>query len=150
MIINKILKDNDEFEKEDEDLRKNISELSKSGRKEFFKRSEKAVLDPDTYSTIHWLLYVGGFHNLYLKEYKTFGIEFSIGIIGFLLFLGGLESAIFILFALYLIELPALFFSQKIVKIKNYEISKKIYDELKVKEKYNTEENTESIKIENE
>lgn len=157
MIINKILKNNEKLAKEEEDLRQNIGHLEKEAKKKFYRLNEKKALDPDTYSAIHWILYVGGFHNLYLKEYLTFFIEFSIGLIGYILLFSGVESALFVLIGLYLIELPALFFSQKIVQVKNHEISLSIYNKIndeieKEKIEQINNENTvdESITIENE
>lgn len=131
----RFLKKIEEIEKEDDNFRKEINSLSHESRKEYFTKLNKEIVDPDTYATIIYLLYVGGLHHLYFKEYKLFFLEAPFILIGYGLFFTGNESlsvlGAFILFTIYLIECPNLFFSQKIARIKNLEIGVKIFSDMK-------------------
>lgn len=127
MIFKSISKDIKEIEDKEENLRKQISKLSSPYRKNYYRELEGKLKDPDTYAVINWVMYFGGFHNLYLGLYKTFFIEFSIAFICYSLLILGLEIAIIPLICMYIYELPALFFSQKIVRYKNYQISKELF-----------------------
>jgi hypothetical protein len=158
----RFLKKIEEIEKDEENFRKEINSLSNESRKEYFTKLNKEIVDPDTYATIIYILYVGGLHHLYFKEYKMFFLEAPFILIGYGLFFTGNESlstlGALILFTVYLIECPNLFFSQKIARIKNLEIGVKIFSEMKkngitYKEKENKDdlEETEkdNVKLEN-
>tara|TARA_Y100000588_G_scaffold210270_1_gene224243 strand:+ start:74452 stop:74922 length:471 start_codon:yes stop_codon:yes gene_type:complete len=154
----RFLKKIEEIEKDEENFRKEINSLSNESRKEYFTKLNKKIVDPDTYATIIYLLYVGALHHLYFKEYKLFFMEAPFILIGYGLFFSTNESlsivGFFILFAIYIIECPNLFFSQKIARIKNLDIGVNIFSEMKKngitykeKEKENNEEN--NFKLEN-
>lgn len=118
---------------DEEDLFNNlVNQLEKSDRIEFFREKNEITKDPDTYATINWLFFLGGLHHLYLKEYKTFLIEFFFIFIAIVLFFSELQPLGVLLFLLvHLYEFPNLFASQKIVRMKNLENSKKIYEKMK-------------------
>lgn len=118
------------LERNEELLRKQVSLLPESQRKEFYKRQSEELKDPDTYAALNWL-FLGGFHHCYLGKYALFAIELmllSVSIVGFLL---GHPSALFILVLLVAYELPQLFFSQKIARQYNYNVSCEIYNDVR-------------------
>lgn len=139
MLLKKIMEHKDSIDKNENELRKKVSNLSKDKRKQFYNRIEKKLLDPDDYAVINYVLFLGGFHNLYIREYLTFLFEFVLFLIGYGLLFSGNEAGFLIIIPLYLMELPDLFFSQKIVQIKNYEMSKDIYEDIVKNDKPNNE-----------
>lgn len=125
----KLLESWDELEKKEDILKDQIKQLSEEKRKAFYQLQLKKLKDPDTYASVNWL-FLGGFHHLYLRKYALFFIEFTLLILCIIgLFLGH-SSAIFILLAISLYELPQLFFSQKIARQYNYQISCEIFNSI--------------------
>lgn len=118
------------LERNEELLRKQVSLLPESQRKEFYKRQSEELKDPDTYAALNWL-FLGGLHHCYLGKYTLFAVELillSVSIIGFVL---GHPSALLILILLVAYELPQLFFSQKIARQYNYHVSCEIFNDVR-------------------
>lgn len=120
----------EQLEKNEELLRSQVKSLPESQKKEFYERQSKKLKDPDTYATLNWF-FLGGLHHCYLGKYGLFIVEFSlltISIIGLVL---GHSSAFIILASLVLYELPQLFFSQKIARQHNYNLSCEIFNDVR-------------------
>ncbi len=118
------------LERNEELLRTQVSLLPESQRKEFYKRQSEELKDPDTYAALNWL-FLGGFHHCYLGKYAIFAVELillSVSIIGFIL---GHPSALLILILFVAYELPQLFFSQKIARQHNYNLSCEIFNDVR-------------------
>ncbi|MCA0937199.1 hypothetical protein LCL85_16785 [Vibrio alginolyticus] len=118
------------LERNEELLRKQVSLLPESQRKEFYRRQSEELKDPDTYAALNWL-FLGGFHHCYLGKYTLFAVELillSVSIIGFVL---GHPSALLILILLVAYELPQLLFSQKIARQHNYHVSCEIFNDVR-------------------
>ena len=58
----------EEIEKEENNLRNKIQELSDDNRKIFYSKIEKEIKDPDTYAVLNWL-FIAGIHHYYLKKW---------------------------------------------------------------------------------
>ncbi|MFT6907704.1 MAG: hypothetical protein ACJAS1_004388 [Oleiphilaceae bacterium] len=119
----------EELEEKEDLLRQKINALADDKKKVYYREQANKLKDPDTYASLNWLL-LGGFHHFYLGKYKLFAIEFTLLIISILGFIFASQSAVFIIIALILYELPQLFFSQKIARQHNYDISIQIYNDL--------------------
>lgn len=119
-----------EIEEKEAQLMQLVSELSAANKKLFYKAQLGAIKDPDTYATLNWF-FLGGIHHIYLGKYRLFIIELMLLITSISGWFLGFNQALFILLALALYELPQLFFSQKIVRQYNYQVSKDIYQKLK-------------------
>ena len=118
------------LEKNEELFRQQLNGLSKEQRKAFYEVQSQKLKDPDTYAALNWL-FLGGIHHLYLRKYVLFVIEvmlLTISIIGFFL---GHASSIYIIILLSVYELPQLFFSQKIARQYNYNLSCHILSEVR-------------------
>lgn len=118
------------LEKNEELFRQQLNGLSKEQRKAFYEVQSQKLKDPDTYAALNWL-FLGGIHHLYLRKYVLFVIEvmlLTISIIGFFL---GHASSIYIIILLSVYELPQLFFSQKIARQYNYNLSCDILSEVR-------------------
>ena len=78
MMLNK---DQDEVRDEEEELRKEVANLSNIDRKKFYREAEKNVKDPDTYAVLNYL-FLTGLHHFYLKKYQRGFINLAIFIVG--------------------------------------------------------------------
>ncbi|NVD07694.1 hypothetical protein FCU94_12445 [Vibrio sp. JPW-9-11-11] len=120
----------EQLEKNEELLRNQVNSLPEGQKKEFYKQQSKKLKDPDTYATLNWF-FLGGFHHCYLGKYALFALELTlltISIVGLTL---GHSSAFIILGLLVLYELPQLFFSQKIARQHNYQVSCDIFNDVR-------------------
>lgn len=120
----------EQLEKNEEILRKQVSSLPESQKKEFYELQSQKLKDPDTYATLNWF-FLGGFHHCYLGKYALFALELillSVSIVGLVL---GHPSALVIISLLVIYELPQLFFSQKIARQHNYKLSCEIFSNIR-------------------
>ncbi|RXJ74616.1 hypothetical protein CS022_03360 [Veronia nyctiphanis] len=120
----------EELEHKEEALAQDVRNLSDAERKLYYKAQTKQLKDPDTYASLNWT-FIGGVHHLYLGKYLVFVIELFLLISAVAGLVMGYEIAVIVLIGLALFELPQLFFSQKIVRQKNYDISRAILEEIK-------------------
>lgn len=111
-------------------MRKQVSSLPESQKKEFYELQSKKLKDPDTYATLNWFL-IGGFHHCYLGKYALFALELILLTVSIIDLTLGRPSAFIILSLLVIYELPQLFFSQKIARHRNYKLSCKIFNKVR-------------------
>lgn len=120
----------EQLERKEEALRQQVNLLPESQKKDFYSRQSTNLKDPDTYAALNWF-FLGGFHHCYLGKYTLFALELTlltVSIIGLYL---GHPSASIILILLVIYELPQLFFSQKIARQHNYELSCEIFNDVR-------------------
>ncbi len=122
------------IEMEEELLRAKAQTLPESQRKDFFKLQSKQLKDPDTYAALNWL-FLGGIHHFYLRKYLLFAIELCILVVAIVLLALGFRSALLLVCALTLYELPHLFCAQRIVRQWNLQSSQAIYHQLRAQAK---------------
>ncbi|HDY7489017.1 TPA: hypothetical protein RQK89_004380 [Vibrio vulnificus] len=120
----------EQLEESEELLRKQVNLLPEVQKKEFYNRQSKQLKDPDTYATLNWL-FLGGFHHCYLGKYGLFALEITILLVSVVGLVLGHTSALLILMLLVIYELPQLFFSQKIARQHNYDLSCKIFNDVR-------------------
>ncbi|EHU4917122.1 TPA: hypothetical protein RQJ98_004473 [Vibrio vulnificus] len=120
----------EQLEENEELLRKQVNLLPEVQKKEFYNRQSKQLKDPDTYATLNWL-FLGGFHHCYLGKYGLFALEITILLVSVVGLVLGHTSALLILMLLVIYELPQLFFSQKIARQHNYDLSCKIFNDVR-------------------
>ena len=127
------LKSEEVAQKEDE-LRSEISALTEEHRKSFYKSFSNNLKDPDTYAVLNFF-FITGLHHFYLGNHIQGSINLSGLLAGVILMLGGIDGAwvlgISIIILIILIELPALFRSQIIVKHYNNLLSQRTLKETK-------------------
>lgn len=119
-----------ELEQKEEQLRQQVNALPEKQKKAYYKLQSTKLKDPDTYASLNWF-FLGGVHHCYLGKYTLFMFELLLLIISICGLLLGHHSAIYILIALTLYELPQLFFSQKIARQYNYELSCQIFNDVR-------------------
>jgi hypothetical protein len=120
----------EQLEKQEELLRSQVNSLPEHQKKEFYERQSKSLKDPDTYATLNWF-FLGGFHHCYLGKYALFALELILLIVSIVGFVLGHPSAFLILAFLIIYELPQLFFSQKIARQHNYQLSCEIFNDVR-------------------
>lgn len=120
----------EEIDLKEKELEEKVRNLHKEQKKIYFKEQSKRLKDPDDYAVYNYFFF-GGFHHLYLGSYLTFAFEFSLFLLAIVLLSQGCMWAILIFVGLAIYELPQLFMSQIIVRERNLEISKEIWDSLK-------------------
>ncbi|MGR2884580.1 hypothetical protein ABMX65_22860 [Vibrio vulnificus] len=120
----------EQLEENEELLRKQVNLLPEVQKKEFYNRQSKKLKDPDTYATLNWF-FLGGFHHCYLGKYGLFALEITMLLVSVVGLVLGHTSALLILMLLVIYELPQLFFSQKIARQHNYDLSCKIFNDVR-------------------
>ncbi|MDO6707207.1 hypothetical protein [Photobacterium sp. 1_MG-2023] len=120
----------EELEKKEELFRQQVNALPDEQKKAFYQIQSQKLKDPDTYAALNWF-FLGGFHHCYLGKYALFLIELTILIVSVTGFFLGHSSAIYLLILLVAYELPQLFFSQKIARQYNYQMSCEIFNQVR-------------------
>ena len=126
----RMFKSTEQLEENEELLRKQVSLLPEVQKKEFYNRQSKKLKDPDTYATLNWF-FLGGFHHCYLGKYALFALEITLLLVSVVGLVLGHTSALLILVLLIIYELPQLFFSQKIARQHNYDLSCEIFNDIR-------------------
>ncbi len=126
------MKNQEEIEKEENNLRNKIQELSSDNKKIFYSRIEKEIKDPDTYAVLNWL-FIAGIHHFYLKKWLNGTINIVVFSIGILLLFADNDIlfgiGIGMLLSLFIVELIQLFKSQLILQDYNNQVTKKMLSE---------------------
>tara|TARA_A100001011_G_C14216237_1_gene802165 strand:+ start:736 stop:1161 length:426 start_codon:yes stop_codon:yes gene_type:complete len=109
----------DQVEQKEEILRSQIKELGEKKRKKFYSLYSDQLKDPDTYAVLNFF-FITGMHHFYLTNHLQGSLNLSGLVIGLILIFGGSENGLIagfsLIFLVIMIELPALFRSQVIVK----------------------------------
>ena len=109
----------DQVEQKEEILRSQIKELGEKKRKKFYSLYSDQLKDPDTYAVLNFF-FITGLHHFYLTNHLQGSLNLSGLVIGLILIFGGSENGLVagfsLIFLVIMIELPALFRSQVIVK----------------------------------
>ena len=108
-----------QVEQQEEILRSQIGELDKQTRKKFYTLYSTLLKDPDTYAVLNFF-FLTGLHHFYLKNLLKGSLNLSGFLVGLILIFGdsdnGLVTGFSFICLIILIEMPALFRSQIIVK----------------------------------
>jgi TM2 domain-containing membrane protein YozV len=123
----------EKLEELEKSLKVDIQKLPQFTKAKYFNEFSNRVKDPDTYAVLNWL-FLGGIHHFYLGRFITFGIEMTLLLISLSCYLAGFPVSLLILIAIAIYELPQLFFSQRIVREYNLNLSSKILEEQQLKQ----------------
>lgn len=121
-----------QLENKENSLRYQVQALDETRRRYFFDEQSQRVKDPDTYAVLNWF-FLGGIHHFYLRQYGLFAGEVCCLLLAIITLALGIASGWFLVGVLLLVELPQLFYAQKIVRQYNYHISTKILCEAREK-----------------
>ncbi len=112
---------------EEEALREQIYQLPVEQKKQFYALEVAQVKDPDTYAALNWA-FVAGLHHFYLGRWLRGLFNIILMISGVILYFATqwpLIGASLVLF-IFIIELPQLFNSEKIVHTYNNQLMKSL------------------------
>ena len=124
------MKSKETIQEDEERIRKWVRELPDDKRLQFFKQTEQALKDPDTYAALNYL-FIAGLHHFYLGKWLRGFINLSIFITGaVLLFTQFTAAGLLLLIGITVIELNDLFYSQLVVQDYNNGVMEKIYRNL--------------------
>ena len=116
----------DQVAQKEEILRSQIRELGEKKRKKFYSLYSDQLKDPDTYAVLNFF-FITGLHHFYLTNHLQGSLNLSGLVIGLILIFGGSENGLVagfsLIFLVIMIELPALFRSQVIVKDYNNQLA---------------------------
>ncbi|GLQ32727.1 TM2 domain-containing protein [Litoribrevibacter albus] len=116
----------DILEEQQEQLRRQVRELSDSQRASYYRLSEKVIKDPDTYATLNFI-FIAGLHHFYLGKWGLGLLNilvFGSGIA--LLWFGLIEVGVALLIGISVFELYELFRSQAIVLDHNNKVGQRV------------------------
>ena len=115
---------------QEEAIRLRVRGLSDEKRKEYFRRFNRVVKDPDTYAGLNWL-FIAGLHHFYLGRWGMGLLDLVIFISGvFLLFTPLFIVGIILIVGISIIELWALFRAPVIAQDFNNQLALQILREL--------------------
>jgi hypothetical protein len=120
----------EELTAEEDELREAVGRLSDESRKAFYKVIKAQLRDPDTHAVLNWFLFAG-VHHFYLKRWVHGSIDLGVLFVGVgLLFTEFALAGGFVLLALFVTELFALFRSERIVMTYNNAMYRSVLDEM--------------------
>ncbi len=108
---------------EEEKLRAQIAKLTAEQKKTYYALEVAQVKDPDTYAVLNWA-FVAGLHHFYLGRWQRGLFNLVLMLIGAVLYFTALFSLIggLMILLVFMIELPQLFNSQKIIHCYNNQL----------------------------
>lgn len=117
-------------EEQQDQIRRQIREMSDEQRRTFYTLSEKKIKDPDTYATLNYI-FIAGLHHFYLGKW-------SLGLMNIAIFWGGvaalflkyIELGIALIVGIAIFELFELFKSQAIVQNYNNLVNQEILNKI--------------------
>jgi len=112
---------------EEEKLRAEIGKLSAEQKKQYYALEVEKVKDPDTYAALNWF-FLAGLHHFYLGKWQRGALNLVLMSLGVILWFT-LSSVIFggsLIAIVFIIELPQLFNSQRIIHRYNNDLMKSL------------------------
>lgn len=116
---------------EEEKLRAEIGKLSTEQKKQYYALEVAKVKDPDTYAALNWA-FLAGLHHFYLGKWQRGALNLILMSLGIILCLT-LSSVIFggsLIAIVFIIELPQLFNSQRIIHRYNNDLMKSLLNQV--------------------
>ncbi len=119
------------FRQEEEQLREQISKLSSEQKKRYYALEVEQVKDPDTYAALNWA-FIAGLHHFYLGNWQRGVLNLLLMVIGCVFYFSQLMPFVGagMVLLVFIIELPQLFNSQKIIHRYNNQLMKRLFREV--------------------
>ena len=110
-----------ELSDREERLREQIRQLSDEQRKYYYRLERERLKDPDTYAVLNYF-FIAGLHHFYLGRTNRGLINIALMVVGLLLLPLFAPLGIILLVTVFIVELPQLFKSQRIVYAHNLDL----------------------------
>lgn len=132
LFLDKEAVDTEALRLEENKLREQVAALSVEQKRKYYAQELKHIKDPDTYAALNWI-FVMGLHHFYLGKWLRGLINLTLMLVGVLLYFSGMFTLIgAVLVALvFIIELPQLFNSEKIIYQYNNQLMRNILKQFK-------------------
>ena len=115
----------------EEKLRDQIGKLSNEQKKRYYALELAQVKDPDTYAVLNWA-FLAGLHHFYLGKWQRGLLNLLLMLIGGLLYFSQLLPLLGggLILLVFIVELPQLFNSQKIIHQYNNQLMKRLLNDI--------------------
>ena len=110
-----------ELSDREEHLREQIRQLSDEQRKHYYRLERQQLKDPDTYAGLNYF-FIAGLHHFYLGRTNRGLINIALMVVGLLLLPLFAPLGVILLITVFIVELPQLFKSQRIVYAHNLDL----------------------------
>lgn len=118
------------IDEQEEQIRRQVRELSDTQRKEYYRQVSDKIKDPDTYATLNYIV-IAGLHHFYLGKWLLGLMNISVFTLGAICFyVNQTELGVAFVLGIILFELYELFRSQIIVQNHNNILSQEILAEV--------------------
>lgn len=118
------------IDEQEEQIRRQVRELSDAQRKEYYRQVSDKIKDPDTYATLNYIV-IAGLHHFYLGKWLLGLMNISVFTLGAVCFyFNQTEVGVAFVLGIILFELYELFRSQIIVKNHNNILTQEILAEV--------------------
>jgi hypothetical protein len=123
--------DEESLRQEEEQLREQITQLSSEQKKRYYALEVAQVKDPDTYAALNWAFFAG-LHHFYLGKWQRGALNLVLMLIGGLFYFSQLQPLLGggVILLVFIIELPQLFNSQKIIHQYNNHLMKRLLKQI--------------------
>lgn len=132
LFLDKEAVDKEALRLEENKLREQVAALSVEQKRKYYAQELKHIKDPDTYAALNWI-FVMGLHHFYLGKWLRGLINLILMLVGAVLYFSGmftLIGAVLVAFV-FIIELPQLFNSEKIIYQYNNQLMRNILKQFK-------------------
>ena len=110
-----------ELSDREEHLREQIRQFSDEQRKHYYRLERQQLKDPDTYAVLNYS-FIAGLHHFYLGRSNRGLINIALMVVGLLLLPLFAPLGVILLVTVFIVELPQLFKSQRIVYAHNLDL----------------------------
>lgn len=110
-----------ELSDREEHLREQIRQFSDEQRKHYYRLERQQLKDPDTYAVLNYF-FIAGLHHFYLGRTNRGLINIALMVVGLLLLPLFAPLGVILLVTVFIVELPQLFKSQRIVYAHNLDL----------------------------
>lgn len=110
-----------ELSDREERLREQIRKLSDEQRKYYYRLERERLKDPDTYAVLNYF-FIAGLHHFYLGRTNRGLINIALMVVGLLVLSLFAPLGVILLVTVFIVELPQLFKSQRIVYAHNLDL----------------------------
>ncbi|WP_095497089.1 TM2 domain-containing protein [Paraferrimonas haliotis] len=115
----------EECQREKDELQRQLNQLTDETRARIYAKLKKQLKDPDTYAVLNYL-FIAGMHHFYLGKINRGFINLCCFLLGAVWLVMGSVWGLLPLLIITLIELKALFQSQRIVANYNLNVMKRL------------------------
>lgn len=118
---------NEDLRIEEDQLREQVALLSVEQKRQYYAQELQHIKDPDTYAALNWA-FLAGLHHFYLGKWQRGILNLVLMLLGAILYFSHILSflGLALIVVVFVIELPQLFNSQKIIYQYNNQLMRRL------------------------